>query len=110
MAIVSYTWEELEKMPSLTDWERLRNMKDEDIDYSDIPPLTDEDFARATRYGRPLHETIREKESKPVILSLKLTPNVLSAYRKMGRNWKTRLKTNVEQYLNQQVPELTHAY
>jgi hypothetical protein len=25
-----------------TDWERLRNMKDEDIDYSDIPPITDE--------------------------------------------------------------------
>ncbi|MDR0829530.1 MAG: hypothetical protein LBN95_05395 [Prevotellaceae bacterium] len=54
MAIVSYTWEELEKMPSYTDWERLRNMKDEDIDYSDIPPLTDEDFARATRGGKPL--------------------------------------------------------
>ena len=25
-----------------TDWERIRNMKDEDIDFSDIPPITDE--------------------------------------------------------------------
>lgn len=25
-----------------TDWERLRNMEDEDIDFSDIPPITEE--------------------------------------------------------------------
>ncbi|GHT58708.1 hypothetical protein FACS18945_4760 [Bacteroidia bacterium] len=112
MAIVSYTWEELEKMPSLTDWERLRNMKDEDIDLTDPdnPEWTDEELARAIRPGKPFAEFAKKEEPKPVILSLKLTPNVLSAYRKMGRNWKTRLKTNVEQYLNQQVPELAHAY
>jgi len=32
-------------------WERLRNMRDEDIDFSDIPELTDEELARATRPG-----------------------------------------------------------
>jgi len=51
MAIVSYTLEELKKMPSLTDWERLKNMTDDDIDYSDNPEWTDEMFARATRGG-----------------------------------------------------------
>lgn len=30
-----------------TDIERLRNMTDDEIDYSDIPPITDEMFARA---------------------------------------------------------------
>ena len=33
---------------SHTDWEALEAMTDEDIDYSDIPPLTDEFFANAT--------------------------------------------------------------
>jgi uncharacterized protein (DUF4415 family) len=27
-----------------TDWERLKNLKDEDIDFSDIPPITPEMF------------------------------------------------------------------
>ena len=27
-----------------TDWERLKNMKDEDIDFSDIPKITPETF------------------------------------------------------------------
>ena len=29
----------------------LKDIRDEDIDYSDIPPLTEEDFARGTRVG-----------------------------------------------------------
>ncbi len=35
------------KHTSRTDWDRLNQMADEEIDYSDIPPLTDEFFARA---------------------------------------------------------------
>jgi uncharacterized protein (DUF4415 family) len=33
--------------PSETDWARLDSMADDEIDTSDIPPLTDEFFARA---------------------------------------------------------------
>jgi hypothetical protein len=33
---------------SHTNWEALESMSDEDIDYSDIPALTDEFFERAT--------------------------------------------------------------
>jgi len=32
------------KNTSRTNWEALESMSDEDIDYSDIPPLTDEFF------------------------------------------------------------------
>lgn len=32
---------------SRTDWAALEAMKDEDIDYSDIPPLTEEFFEKA---------------------------------------------------------------
>jgi hypothetical protein len=31
-----------------TDWQKLESMTDEEIDYSDIPPLDDDFFARAT--------------------------------------------------------------
>jgi hypothetical protein len=36
------------KNTSRTNWAALDAMEDEDIDYSDIPPLTDEFFERAT--------------------------------------------------------------
>jgi uncharacterized protein (DUF4415 family) len=36
------------KNTSRTNWAALEAMADEDIDYSDIPPLTDEFFERAT--------------------------------------------------------------
>lgn len=35
------------KEKSKTDWKRLREMRDEDIDYSDIPELDDEFWAKA---------------------------------------------------------------
>jgi hypothetical protein len=34
-------------MQSETDWERIDSMKDEDIDFSDSPRLTDEFFAKS---------------------------------------------------------------
>lgn len=38
------------KRTSRTDWERLGTMSDEDIDYTDIPPLDDEFFQREKLY------------------------------------------------------------
>ena len=40
-------------MPMKTDWERLGRMTDDDKDYSDIPPLDDEFFAKARVYIPP---------------------------------------------------------
>ena len=39
--------------PLETDWERLDRMIDEEIDYSDTPPLGDEFFANAKVYIPP---------------------------------------------------------
>ncbi len=36
------------KKTSRTDWDRLASMKDDEIDYTDIPPLTDAFFDKAT--------------------------------------------------------------
>lgn len=47
---------------SQTDWERLRAMKDEDIDLSDIPEITEEQMERAVLRvgGKPGEPTIEE--------------------------------------------------
>jgi hypothetical protein len=69
MAIVRYTWEELQQLPDLTDWEGLKNMRDEDIDLTDPdnPEWTDEDFACATRYGKSLHKTAKKKQKHELV-------------------------------------------
>ena len=51
------------KLPRLlqSDLERIDRMRDEDIDYSDIPELDDEFFARATRVeDRPRRKAKRD--------------------------------------------------
>ncbi len=44
-------------LESQTDWERLDNLRDEDIDFSDIPELTEADFLRM----RPGREFLAER-------------------------------------------------
>jgi uncharacterized protein (DUF4415 family) len=91
MAIVRYTSEELDKMTGETDWERLRNMTDEDIDYSDIPPWTDEMIARATRGGVPIEQ--------PQRVSVYLRPSILKRYQDTGKDWRTRLSDKIDTLL-----------
>ena len=94
MAIVRYTSEELDKMTGQTDWERLRNMTDEDIDYSDIPPWTDEMIARATqrrRDGVPIEQ--------PQRVSVYLRPSILKRYQNTGKDWRIRLSDKIETLL-----------
>jgi len=56
MAIKTYTTKQIRRLKDRTDWDYIRNMKDGDIDYSDIPEPTDEMFANGTfySYGKPV--------------------------------------------------------
>jgi len=58
-------------------------VKDEDIDFSDIPELTDEWFAGAVRgkFYRPVKE----------IVSIRLDKDVLAFYRSQGAGYQTRI-------------------
>jgi uncharacterized protein (DUF4415 family) len=62
---------------------RIAEIKDEDIDLSDIPELTDEWFARAVRgkFYRPVKE----------IVSIRLDKDVLAFYRSQGAGYQTRI-------------------
>jgi uncharacterized protein (DUF4415 family) len=58
-------------------------IKDVDIDFSDIPELTDEWFAHAVRgkFYRPVKE----------IVSIRLDKDVLAFYRSQGAGYQTRI-------------------
>jgi uncharacterized protein (DUF4415 family) len=118
MAIVRYTLKEIKKMPSQTDWERINNMKDEDVDCSDCPEMTDEMLATATRPGvmtdalfaqmKREDEAIRAArthaapEPQKVPVTFYVAPAILASFRKKsGKNWQSRLNSGAETWLRQ---------
>ena len=70
------------KARSLTDWKRVLAMKDEDIDYSDIPKLGPEFFANATQW-----------RGTKQLVTLRLDPDVLQFFKKTGRGYQTRMNS-----------------
>jgi uncharacterized protein (DUF4415 family) len=80
-------------MKSLTDWERVRDMKDEDIDLTDpdAPEITGEQIALATRRGKPL------KEVKKLPIALRLPAITLKKLRASGKGWQTRLSDKISE-------------
>jgi uncharacterized protein (DUF4415 family) len=73
-----------------TDWERLESMTDEDIDYTDIPPLDEEFFKRAT---------IRMPKRKQAI-SLRLDPEVIMYFKRQGKGYQTRMNAVLKAYVD----------
>ena len=72
---------------SRTDWDRLNQMADEEIDYADIPPLTDEFFARA-RLVLPN--------------AVELDPDVLEWFKKRGHDYPARINQVLREYIELQ--------
>ena len=77
---------------SETDWERLKNMTDEEIDYSDIPPLR-EDFFKDARLRLP-----KPKET----ITLRIDPEVLAWYKAQGKGYQTRMNAVLRMYMQAQ--------
>jgi uncharacterized protein (DUF4415 family) len=72
------------KRTSRTDWSRLTKMTDEEIDYSDIPPLTDTFFERA-RLVLP-H-------------AVELDPDVLAWFKSQGQDYPERINHILREYI-----------
>ena len=64
-----------------SDLARLNRMKDADIDYSDIPPLGDEFFEKATVAWPPVKQQ----------LTIRLDADVLNWLKANGRGYQTRI-------------------
>jgi len=74
---------------SVTDWERVDAMADEDIDTSDIPPLTDAFFKRA-KVRVPQHF---------VTATLRIDADVLNWFRAQGDDYEQRLNAALRIYV-----------
>lgn len=74
---------------SRTNWEALESMSDEDIDYSDIPPLTDEFFEKAT---------LRIPAAQAHNL-IQIDPDVMAWFQAQDREYKTLINTVLRRYI-----------
>jgi uncharacterized protein (DUF4415 family) len=70
---------------SQTDWKRVDALKDQQIDFSDIPEVTPEMFARAI-VRRGLKPVARKKQ-----LTIRVDDKVLEWYKKQGPGYHTRI-------------------
>ena len=75
--------------PSKTDWERLSAMMDEEIDYSDIPPLTEAFFERAQ---------VRCPGSR-VTITMELDSDILEWFKSEGEDWEERVQAALRIYV-----------
>ena len=73
---------------SRTDWERIDTMSDEDIDTSDIPPLTEDFFKRAK---------LRQPQQR-VTATLEVDADVLNWFKSQGDNYQQRLNAALRIY------------
>jgi len=72
-----------------TDWERLRNMRDEDIDVSDIPELDDEFWKNAV--------IVEPDPTQQVTLRVKRS--VLDYFKAGGKGYQTRMNQVLESFV-----------
>lgn len=74
---------------SRTDWEALEAMTDEEIDYSEIPPLTDEFFEKATL----------RIPAKQVQNLIQLDAEVMEWFQSQETDYKTLINSVLRRYI-----------
>lgn len=82
---------------SLTDWDRLASMTDQDIDLSDTPELTPEMFAKAV-----VRQGLKPAPKKEQ-LTLRLDADVLDWFKSQGRGYQTRINALLRAYMEANV-------
>ena len=75
-------------------WEKLKNMKDEDIDYSDIPPLTEEEL-RSEKW-----HVVYPSEKKKI--NIALDENILDFFKSQGKGYQVRINAVLAAYVKSQ--------
>ena len=105
--IVRMSLEEIRRLReegSLTDWERLENLTDEEIEQAieedpDAAPILDEDWFRTARLVVP--------SSKKEKISIRLDENILDYFRAGGKGYQSRINDVLRAYvLSRRLQEL----
>jgi uncharacterized protein (DUF4415 family) len=73
---------------SETDWKRVEEMTDEEIDTSDIPPLDDNFFAKA-----------KLRMPKQVSITMRLDADILEWFRAQGEEYESLINTALRSYV-----------
>ena len=77
------------KKQSRTDWERVLAMKDEEIDTSDIPELTDDFFKKAVLWpGNKKQVTLR------------IDPDIIEFFKKQGKGYQSMINAVLRKYVD----------
>jgi len=79
------------KQHSMTDWKRIDAMRDEDIDFSDIPEMGPDFFANAILWPGPKQQ-----------ITLRLDRDILKFFRKQGRGYQTVINGVLRKYMEAQ--------
>ena len=78
---------------SKTDWNRIDAMSDDEIDTSDIPPLTDEFFSKAK---------LRMTSSSLVTVAIRVDPETLSWFQSKGKEAEQHMAAALKIYAQAQ--------
>jgi uncharacterized protein (DUF4415 family) len=79
---------------SMTDWKRVRAMRDEDIDLSDSPETTPEEFARAVvKRGGVVVQGEKEQ------ISIRLDKDMLEWFRARGKGYQREINALLRAYM-----------
>ena len=74
-------------------WKELQEMRDEDIDYSDIPPLP-------TTGWRRVSELVPAENKKQI--TLRLDADLIAFFRATGRRYQSRINAALREYVTAQ--------
>ncbi len=80
---------------SRTDMKRLAKMKDADIDFSDIPEIPPEKFAKAI-----VRKGLKSVPKKSQV-TLRIDADVLQWFKKSGKGYQTRINSLLRTYMEE---------
>ena len=78
------------RVESRTDWKRLRTMKDEEIDFSDIPPIS----------RTMLKNMVIRMPRRKSLVSLRIDPDVVEWFKSKGKGYQTRINALLRAYVD----------
>jgi len=78
---------------SQTDWERIRKMRDEDIDFTDIPEIEPSKFAKSI-----VRKGLKTGSGK-VQLTLRIDQDVVEWFKDRGRGYQTKINALLRAYM-----------
>ena len=83
---------------SRTNWERLDALSDEQIDTSDIPPLTDEDFARSEWRFPATARSGQPAPTHAVLIEVAVDEDILAWFQSQGQDYPQRMRAALRLY------------